>query len=417
MTTTHYSVSASVGVNARALRPTTVVMDIGAGFALIKKSRLPANWRDFEVNFTNLPGLGDANGNALELEAMVHLTIRLGNTLYRVPFLVAERLAVDVIQGTAFMNKHVQHICCRGQVIDLYQGGTIPILAASDIYPERSEGAAPDNASGPGSDPDVDPKAHIYQRGKRRKSSIWQPHAIRLTEHVRIPAISQAVVPVRTGARGLCVLEPKQALQARHQVRIANGVVEVPPAERFRVFLSNFSKSPRRLPKGTVIGYANRNPISIVTPNRDVAEKCGKQLNLTTLPASSSPEFEIENPTWDDSAANFQVGGSLEPVLHTQEETPGRRDSPSPGSAGPSATLQESVNLDHLPDDGLRTKIMAMLAKHRICGTVPSARSTQLNTDYRLSRVPGRTEKCQGGQDRRLGGALPRSSKRCSTQE
>ena len=338
MTTTHYSVSASVGVNVSALRPTTVVMDTGAGFALIKKSRLFANWRDFEVKSTNLPRLGDANGNAPQLEAMVHLTIRLGNTLYRVPFLVAERLAVDVILGTAFTNKHVQHICCWDQVIDLYQGGTIPILAASDIYPERSKGAAPDNASGPGWDPDVDPKAHIYQRGKRRKS-ICQTHAIRLTEHVQIPPMSQAAVPVRTGASGLCFLEPKQAIQARHQVRIANGV-------------------------GTVIGYANRNPISIVTRNRDVAEKCGKVLKLTILPASSSPEFEIGNPTWGDSGANFQVGGSLEPVLHTQEETPGRRDSPSSGQAGPSANWQESVNPDHTPDDGLRSKIMAMLAKH-----------------------------------------------------
>ena len=148
-------------------------MDTGAGFALIKKSMLPANWRDFEVKSTNLPRIWDANGNALQLEAMVHLTIRLGNTLYRVPFLVAERLAVDVILGKAFMNKHIQNICCRDQAIDLYQGGTIPILASSDIYPERSEGEAPGNASGRGSDPEVSPKAHIYQRGKRRKSSIF----------------------------------------------------------------------------------------------------------------------------------------------------------------------------------------------------------------------------------------------------
>ena len=136
--------------------------------------------------------------------------------------------------------------------------------------------------------------------------------------------MSQAAVPVRPGARGLCFLEPKQALLARHQVQIANGVVQVPPAERFSVSLSNFSKSPRRLPKGTVIGYAYRNPISIVTPDRDVAEECGKVLNLTTLPASSSPELEIENPTWDDPDAISQVQGSLEPVLHIQDESPGR---------------------------------------------------------------------------------------------
>ena len=61
---------------------------------------------------------------------------------------------------------------------------------------------------------------------------------------------------------------------------------------------------------------------------------------------------------------NFQAGDSLEPVLNTQDETPGRLDSPSLGSGGTFATWQELVKLDHIPDDGLRTKSMAVLAKH-----------------------------------------------------
>lgn len=315
------------------------------------------------MKYASLPRLGDANSNALNLDAMVHLTICLGNTLYRVPFLEEERLAVDVILETAFMNKHVQHICCRDQVIDLHRGDTIPILAASDTYTDRLEAGANGSANASSSDPDVDTKAHIYQRGKRRKDSTWQTQTIGLAEHVWIPPMLQTAVPISTGARGLCFIEPKQALQARHQVRIANGVVEVPPACWFRIFRSNFSKSPRRLPKVTVIGYTNRNPMSIVSPDRDVAEECGKVLNLTTFPASPSQDFDIKNPTWDDRSADTHVGGSLEPILHSQREPPDSRD--SPGTSISSANWKELVNLDHIPDEGLQAKIMAMLAQYR----------------------------------------------------
>lgn len=141
------------------------------------------------------------------------------------------------------------------------------------------------------------------------KDKTLQTHAIRLAEHVRTPPMPPAAVLISGAAPGLCFLDPKQALQALHQVRIANAVVEVRRAGRLQLFLPNFSKSPRRLPKGTVIGFADRNPMSIVTPDRDVGEQCGKVLNLTPLPALPSQEFEVKNPWWNDPSADTQVGG------------------------------------------------------------------------------------------------------------
>ena len=47
--------------------------------------------------------------------------------MYRVSFLVAERLAVSVIIGTAFMNRHVRGIMCMDGEIKLTRA-TIPIV-------------------------------------------------------------------------------------------------------------------------------------------------------------------------------------------------------------------------------------------------------------------------------------------------
>lgn len=52
---------------------------------------------------------------------MVQITTRLGNLIYGVPYLMMESVAVDVILGTDFMNEHVNHICCREQLIDLHK--------------------------------------------------------------------------------------------------------------------------------------------------------------------------------------------------------------------------------------------------------------------------------------------------------
>ena len=184
------------------------------------------------------------------------------------------------------MNKNVDHICCRSQEIDLHQGCTVPILLAHRGYqtePDPSDGESP-----------------IATRRPRTKK-MQETHTVRLTAHVRVPPLTQMPVEVDSRASGLASLEPKLALQDVKQARIANGIIEATPGKRFRVLLSNFSRHPRRFPKGTVLGYATRNPINIVTQDREAATDCGEVLHINTLEQSGTHEYEIPNPTWADT--------------------------------------------------------------------------------------------------------------------
>ena len=109
------------------------------------------------------------------------------------------------------------------------------------------------------------------------------PQAIQIARWLTIPAMSQARVRVTTARRGLVFLEPKPSLQHRHGVRLTNGVAEVLPNVTFDVVVGNFSPRERRLPKHTVLGYAKRNPLAILTPERRVAEGIAHALHLTDL--------------------------------------------------------------------------------------------------------------------------------------
>lgn len=68
------------------------------------------------------PRLNEANGRQLALGESVGLTTRFANTLYQNMFIVAERLAVDVIIGSDFMNRHVEEILCNEQRVRFRYG-------------------------------------------------------------------------------------------------------------------------------------------------------------------------------------------------------------------------------------------------------------------------------------------------------
>lgn len=58
------------------------------------------------------PRLNDANGRPLALSESVLMTVRFGNTMYRVGFIVADRLVVEVLIGTTSLNHHLITILC-----------------------------------------------------------------------------------------------------------------------------------------------------------------------------------------------------------------------------------------------------------------------------------------------------------------
>ena len=61
---------------------------------IVRRDALTDGWETFLTKDAVLPTLGDASGRPLRLLGEVVLRIRFGNTTYRVPFIVAEKLAV-----------------------------------------------------------------------------------------------------------------------------------------------------------------------------------------------------------------------------------------------------------------------------------------------------------------------------------
>ena len=326
----HYAVSGSIGPNARSLSPKIITRDTGSRYALIRKLNLPSDWERYVIEGAATPKLADANGHALKIEAMVHLTTRLGNSIYRLRYLVVESLAVDVILATAFMNEHVDHICYREQMIGLHKGSTIPLLTASEVFPQRRKNPCGDDGAPSSADPDSE--KHVYDdTAGRRARPLQNTHSLRLATRIRLPPMSQTAVRVTTGARELCFPEPKLTFQARNNIRLANGVVEIEDGSRFQVLLSNFSKFPRRLPKGAVLGYAVRDPVAIIAPQRKLAEQCGEVLNITNLPARGQGRSELsdpsrEKPTLDPPDASPQREPGI--VATTKESGTSMRETP-----------------------------------------------------------------------------------------
>ena len=191
MPTSHYTVSGSIGSHTSNMRPLLITAETGADYKLIRLDPLPEDWQRFLFEDSKQPKLGDANGNLIHIEAVVHLSVRLGNAIYRVPFLVAEQLAVAALLGTSFMNRHVDHICCRSQEIDLHQGCTIPILQAHGGYLTEQ---APSDGETP-----------IATRRPRAKK-MQETHTVPLTTHVRVPPMTQIPVEVDSRASGLALL-------------------------------------------------------------------------------------------------------------------------------------------------------------------------------------------------------------------
>lgn len=93
-------------------------LDTGAGFNIIRRNSLPYCWKKGVNEAAILPGPNDANVNPSELGDFFLLTTELGNTVFKIRYILAKRLAVDAIISTAFMNRHVVSIRGREQKLE-----------------------------------------------------------------------------------------------------------------------------------------------------------------------------------------------------------------------------------------------------------------------------------------------------------
>ena len=164
--------------------------------------------------------------------------------------------------------------------------------------------------------------------------------------------------PAVSTATGLVYLEPKAAIQQRHRVRTANGVADVKTDERFAITNSKFSKTPKCLPKGTVVAYATRNPLAIHALPNEANETLKSVLHLPFERTEESDETDGLQPT-----------------------------QPEPSKNAP-PEWRTTVNLDHIGDADLRKRVIEMLETHQ--DLWPSGRPGQISaTEHRIEVEPG----------------------------
>lgn len=114
-----------------------IAEDTCSGYNLIRRECLTPDWDRYVDPKATLPRLAGADHHPLRLTALVHLAVRLANKVYRLPFVVVDSLAVEVLIGTAFIDRHVRNIAIDKQRLNLMRGGSVAIIEAKGVENSR----------------------------------------------------------------------------------------------------------------------------------------------------------------------------------------------------------------------------------------------------------------------------------------
>jgi hypothetical protein len=143
---------------------------------------------------------------------VVTCLVKMGSGEYLVEALVEEGLIVDLLLGTQFIDQHAQVINPRRRQVLMSQRDEVPL--ASDL----------NGVSG----------------------------KVRVAELLMIPARSESAFPVRSDARGLCLVTSS----GTRRVSVTNGLHYLEEGETFLTKVANFSHQPLTLKPGMIIGTA-----------------------------------------------------------------------------------------------------------------------------------------------------------------
>ena len=185
MTSNIYNVLGPIATDGNAFKPRMIAVDTCSGYNLVRKADLPPDWARYVVRNAPLPQLAGANSNLLKLSAVVRLAVRLRNKTFRIPFVVADQLAVPLLLCTAFIDTHVRSIDVEAQRLELRQGVSVAIVDG------KREPTPPTRRHG--------------RQTSRADARDEAPQAIRIARWVTIPARSQARVRVTTTGEASCL--------------------------------------------------------------------------------------------------------------------------------------------------------------------------------------------------------------------
>lgn len=199
---------------------------------------------------------------------MVWLWMRLGDTVYRFKFLIADPLAVNVLVGTWVLNKRVIAMRCMAQQVCL-RGATIPILGTMiDQHPSALRVTKGDDED---EEMEIRPKLYPIPRTQDTDSDDMVTNRIGLAKKTTLQPFTKRSGMVNTQASNLVFVD-----------NLVNSLAEFTKEKPFEILISNFTNSVRKVPKGMVIASEASNPRSIVSLRVKVDRRIPKCLNILT---------------------------------------------------------------------------------------------------------------------------------------
>lgn len=157
----------------------------------------------------------------------------------------------------------------------------------------------------------------------------------RFSKLVRVPSLAQMTFRVRSSAIGLSFLDSPPSIAIRHGVCMTKDIAELDPRKEFDMLVANFSRTRRALPKHTVIGYAKRSLLALITSSRATREQYARNLHIQSSTVPDTPHTL--------------------PASSTKPQNIGTTSSASPPA------WQAQVDLTHVHDESVLTEILPML--------------------------------------------------------
>ena len=210
---TNYKVDVSwSNLNAdgtKGVKDFRAILDTGAAPVVIRRGAIPENILIQPLE--EQPFLIDAQRRAITILGVVSGLVTMETHEYAVDALVASELSVDLLLGTEFIDKYVHVINARRKRVLMNSGIEVSLVGAARPMTGR----------------------------------------VLVAESIVVPPKSEAVIPVRSEARGLCLV----TTLGLRRVSVTNGLHQL-EGGNFLIKVANFSEKSVRLSPGMVIGMA-----------------------------------------------------------------------------------------------------------------------------------------------------------------
>ena len=251
----NYKIHADIGITRRATRKFVAVLDTGAGPSFIRRDVLPDDIGAIIRKDPTAPKIIDANKRKVEIDGVIDLSVNIGGRVETVRFNVVPRLAVDVIIGCDFCDKHIEAIRPRKRLVELDDGTTVPIVR---LPSKRATGSIPL------------PDEQQYVPPDRRASN-----KVKVVERTVLAPESQNWVQVTTDCEGLVTIAPYGPLYSKTQCAVAAGVHQAEAGKPFGVFVANFTTKPVILTPGQVVATTDEHPAALMETDMSHGEMLG----------------------------------------------------------------------------------------------------------------------------------------------